>query len=207
MAKNEYFRDALKNFTHTAASGGAIAHLADLGYAPREIEAMLDFPTPYREIQETFWNHLLEKRVIVEEKSELGKRQEKVRFVTDYNAYGGKSFRKVVEYEEGAEDQPDPGAFLPIRYNRAAYGEFPAFLEEYCGENAYVSCDFGRQDKAFFEPLNEKQHLYMEGVPWRRKTVWHRLDGRMREILAVLYGKSGYHGIILLLEKKEQVIF
>jgi hypothetical protein len=80
-------------------------------------------------------------------------------------------------------------------------------LREYCGENAYASCDFGRQGEAFFQPLTDKQRLYVEGVPWRKKPVWHRLDGRMAEILAVLYEKSDYHGWIILLDKREQIEF
>jgi hypothetical protein len=59
----------------------------------------------------------------------------------------------------------------------------------------------------FLEPLTEKQRLYMEGVPWKRKIVWHLLEQRMLKILPVLYEQSSYHGTLLLLQKKEQFIF
>jgi hypothetical protein len=61
--------------------------------------------------------------------------------------------------------------------------------------------------EVFLKPLAESQRLYMEGIPWERKEVWHLLDQRMAGILTTLYGQSAYHGTILLLEKEEQVIF
>jgi hypothetical protein len=204
---DKIFQDVLANFTYAAASGDAIVHLADAGYTPQEIKKMLDFPTPYERVQETFWNYLLEKGIIVEDKSELGKRQEKVHFVTDYDSYGHKSFRRVVEYEERESSVLDLDTFRQVTYNLAAHGTFAAFLKEYCTSDSYVSCDFGMMTESFLEPLTEKQCLYMEGVPWKRKIVWHRLDYRMMEILPVLYEQSSYHGTLLLPEKKEQIDF
>jgi hypothetical protein len=204
---DKFFRDALANFTYDVASGGAITHLADIGYTPQEIKKMLDFPTPYERVQETFWNYLLEKRIIVEEKSELEKKQEKVHFVTDYDSYGRKSFRQVVEYEESGLPVPDFDTFCQVTYVQAAHGRFASFLKEYCTSDAYVSCDFAQRTASFLEPLTEKQRLYMEGVPWKRKIVWHRLNQRMMEILPALYEKSSYHGTLLLLQKKEQITF
>jgi hypothetical protein len=204
---DKIFRDALANFTYDVASGGAIKHLAELGYTPQEIKPMLDFPTPYERVQETFWNYLLEKRIIVEEKSELEKKQEKVHFVTDYDSYGRKSFRRVVEYEENGLPALDFNTFRQIAYAPAVHGAFASFLKEYCTLNTYVSCDFGLRTASFLAPLTEKQRLYMEGVPWKRKIVWHQLNQRMIEILPVLYEQSSYHGTLLLLQKNEQIAF
>lgn len=46
MAEQEYFKSALSDFTYEAASGGAIRHLADLGYTVKQISGQLSFPTP-----------------------------------------------------------------------------------------------------------------------------------------------------------------
>jgi hypothetical protein len=216
-----FFQNALHNFTFDVASGGAIAHLADLGYTPREIQGMLDYPTPYERVREAFRDYLLKEKIIVEEKSDLGKRQEKVSFVEEYDSYGRKSFRRVVEYA-GAETAGDVDSFRALTYTENLFGPFPAFLKEYCCEgmdeenakNAYVSCDFGlrmkraqKEYEAFIKPLAEGQRSYIEDILWERKMVWHLLNRRMREILAVLYAQSDYHGTILLLDKKEQVEF
>jgi hypothetical protein len=202
-----FFQDALSNFTHDAASGGAIAHLAELGYTPQEIKEMLDFPTPYERVQESYWKYLLENQIIVENSSELGRRKERVRFVTDHDSYGRTSFRKVVEQEKGENLVTDTAAFQKITYTPGIYGAFPSFLNGYCTKEAYVSCDFGLRNYEFPDALTEKQRQYMEGVPWKRKVVWHLLNQRMKEILAVLQEQSSYHGSILLLQKREEIMF
>ena len=46
MGEQEYFKNALSNFMFEAASGGAIRHLADLGYTVKQISKKLEFPTP-----------------------------------------------------------------------------------------------------------------------------------------------------------------
>jgi hypothetical protein len=184
MGENKYFREALKNFTYDSASGGAIEHLANLGYLPQEIEKMLDFPTPYRQIQENYWNYLVKNKIIVEEKEELARGRKKEYFVTDHDSYGRKTFRQVVEYEDNEISQ------------------------------GYVTCDFGlrlnrspEEYQFFLKPLDEKQRLYMEGVPWKRKVVWHRMDRRMTEILTILRERSDYHGTLLLPGQNEPVTF
>jgi hypothetical protein len=222
MDENNTFRDALSNFTFDVACGGAIAHLADCGYMPQEIHKMLDFPTSYERVQETFWKNYLKKKIIAEEKSELGKSREKVSFVTDYDAYGHMSLRKVVEYEEEQIQETDLDEFQTSTYNPDTHGLFSSFLREYCCEaideenavSAYVSCDFGlrmrrspEEYEKFLSPLTGELRIYMEGMPWRRKVVWHQLNKRMTEIITILYEQSAYHGTILLLDKKEQINF
>jgi hypothetical protein len=174
LGENKYFREALKNFTYDSASGGAIEHLAGLGYLPQEIEKMLDFPTPYRQIQEYYRDYLVKNKIIVEEKEELSAGRKKEYFVADYDSYGRKTFRQVVEYEKEAV------------------------------AGTYVSCDFGLRMRAdpdgfakFIEPLNDKQRMYIEGIPWRQKIVWHLMDQRMTEIINILREKSGYHCTII----------
>ena len=55
MAEQEYFKSALSDFTYEAASGGAIRHLADLGYTVKQISGQLSFPTPFARVQKTVW--------------------------------------------------------------------------------------------------------------------------------------------------------
>ena len=99
MAKQEYFKTALSNFTYEAASGGAIRHLADLGYTVKQIAAQISFPTPYERIQKTVWEHFLDTHVILEEEPGSGKQRETAAYVRDYDAYGRASFRRVSDRE------------------------------------------------------------------------------------------------------------
>jgi hypothetical protein len=213
MDDNNTFREALKNFTFDVACGGAIEHLADCGYIPQEIQKMLDFPTSLELVQETYWKHCVKKKIIAEDKSELGKRLEKVSYVTDYDAYGHMSLRKVVEYGEGDDMEADTDDFCKTAYDPAVHGNFSAFIEENEG-NTYVSCDFGIRKmrsaadyESFLSPLTDEQRFYMEGIPWKRKKVWHCMNRRMSGIITTLYEYSEYHGELLLLDKQEEIHF
>jgi hypothetical protein len=222
MDENDIFRETLKNFTFDVAGGGAIEHLADCGYTPQKIHGMLDYPVPYAQVQEAYWKYCLKHKIIVEEKSDLWKRRENVDYVTEYDSYGHKSLRRVVEYEEDDAAVPEPDDFRTVAYDPAVHGTFGSFLKEYCcpggdqksAGNAYASCDFGlrlyrapEEYENFLSPLTEEQRLYMKDILWKRQLVWHQLDQRMMGILVTLYEQSSYHGIILLLHKKEEIFY
>jgi len=75
MQKNTFFQEALADFAQEAANGGAIRHLADLGYTVRQIEAALDFPASHERVQRAVWEHLIQKEVILPEAPGSGGRQ------------------------------------------------------------------------------------------------------------------------------------
>lgn len=75
-------------------------------------------------------------------------------------------------------------------------------------ETAYLSCDFGIPDSPAAQAialLNGRQQEYLEGIPWPRHRVYHRLDHRMKEILCSLYGQHAYEGICYFLSCKEKL--
>jgi hypothetical protein len=231
MGEKDIFREALNNFTFDVASGGAIAHLADLGFTPSEIQKRLDFPTPYEQVREAYLKWLLDKKIIVEDRAEFGRRQEKRHFVTEYDDYGHKSFRLVVEHGDEDMTESDPEKFENVCFAPNVHGSFGDFLKCYCCgdsngntgkvsasdvKNAYVSCNFGIRAKhspqkysAFLAPLEKDSRLfhYVDDIPWQPKEVWHLLDERMRGIIAILYEQSSYHGTILLFDKRQQIQF
>ena len=51
--RQKYFDEALSDFVHDAASGGAIRHLVDLGYSLTQIMQALSYPTPRERVQKT----------------------------------------------------------------------------------------------------------------------------------------------------------
>ena len=53
------FQNALSNFVHDVASGGAVRHLADAGYSISEIAAQLDYPLPKEKIAAVIWEHFV----------------------------------------------------------------------------------------------------------------------------------------------------
>jgi hypothetical protein len=182
-------------------------------------------------VREAYLKWLLDKKIIVENKAEFGRRQEKRHFKTEYDAYGHKSFRLVVEQGEEDMTESDPEKFENVCFAPDVHGCFGDFLKCYCcGDsngntgkvsasevrNAYAACDFGLRAKrsseeyaAFLAPLEKEPRLlhYVEDIPWQRKVVWHLLDDRMRGIISILYEQSSYHGTILLFHKRQQIQF
>ncbi len=203
MSDQKYFQNALSNFIFEAAVGGAIRHLTDLGCTVSEIMERLYIPTPYERVQKAVWQRLLDTGVLLMEEPGNENRREKITYVRDYDRYGKPSFRRVV---------------TPVTYSFAEKGmtwressmdgnrDIAVFLKEKCMENgemfSFVSCDFGlRLSDQSRNPLNldviwEKTHReYIRGLPWEKRLYYHRLDKRMREIIAALYNGGEYHGI------------
>lgn len=212
MAKQDYFKEALSNFTHEAASGGAIRHLADLGYSVEQITKRLSFPTPYERVQKTVWEHLFDAEVLLAAEPGSENQQEKVTYVKDYDKYGRISFRRVASKNSAA------GAVFwkEYRYTEAKDGDLPVYISNKCRENgeetAYVSCDFGLRMRDFpvftasLAALEEGHREYILGLPWEEKVVYHRLNQKMREIIADLHKNGGYHGTCYFMKLGEKVV-
>lgn len=214
MGENAYFRNALANFTHEAANGGAIRHLADLGYSVRQIADRLDFPVPYEKLQNEVWEHLLGTGAILQGRPGCV-REDKSVYVREYDRYGKTSFRRIVEPgEEDAicwqeqivkRDEAFPAKKL--------YSMLRARQEENGIDNSYLSCDFGmlmqrepERYHAMLQALEEKQREYISGLPWGNKRFYHRLDSSMMNILMCLYTEALYQGECCFRKTKEVII-
>lgn len=212
MSEQSFFQNALSNFTHEVASGGAIRHLTDLGYTVKQISEQLDFPTPFERVQRQVWERLLETETVLTEEPGSS-HKEKADYVREYDKYGRASFRRVVETP----------AELPVVHWRD--------LEISCGEKenirnllqnriskngedcSYAACEFGllvRRDPQRFltllQVLDERQREYVEGLPWEARRVYHKLDSRMLEIVLQLSVKGLWQGQCYFLKTGERVL-
>ena len=218
MSQPDYFKNALANFTHEAASGGAIRHLADLGYTVDQITKQLTFPTPRERVRRQVWERLLDTGVILLEEPGSGKQREKAVYVEERDPYGRTSFRRVAEAG---------GAQKPVLWRERLFikedGEsqskgrrLAAFLAEKCAENgedkSYCSCSFGlwlEQDPDCFasvmELLDRRRREYIQGLLWEKRVCYHRLDTRMKEIVVRLCEQEKYSGVLYFLNTEEKV--
>ena len=210
MSEQSFFQNALANFTHEVASGGAIRHLADMGYTVKQISERLDFPTPLECVQRQVWERLLETEVILVEEPGSN-HKEKADYVREYDKYGRASFRRVVEVfpEMSVIHWRD----LEIE---AGEKEVRSFLLKKIAENgemySYAVCEFGltarREPRRFQEllkALDERQREYVEGLPWEAKRVYHRLDSRMLEIVLRLSVEGLWQGECYFLKTGERM--
>lgn len=214
MAEQDYFRSALSNFTYEAANGGAIRHLADLGYTVKQIREKLTFPTSWERLQRAVWDRLLDTGVLLLEEPGSGRERVKAAYVVDHDKYGRTSFRLASAPSKEADRKP------VLWRERTFEGDsgkgLAGYLAEKCrtnGEEAsYISCDFGLQSRreesefrAAMEILNAGERDYILGLPWENRRCYHRLDQRMREIAVRLYESGRYHGNCYFLKSEERV--
>lgn len=212
MKEQEYFKQAISNFTYESACGGAIRHLADLGYSIRKIMERLDFPVPYERVQKTVLEHFLETGVLLLEEPGKGKIREEVAYVKEYNQYGKASFRKVVTQKK------DAGIihFKERYFESNQYGNFWGYFMEKCRENemnGYVSLDFrtkaasGISVKEILQVLDASQQDYIQGLYEKEeRMVYHRLDTPVRDIIIRLYENNNYHGKCYFIKTEEMII-
>ena len=226
MQENRYFHKALSDFTHASASGGAIRHLTDLGYTVKQISERLDFPTPYERVQRDVWERLKENGVILSEEPGSGGRKEKVNYIQERDRFGRTSFRRVTE-EACAETvrgwkelcitiAADRTRAEVVSGNKAAGRDIFDLLQEKVRENgeaySYASCDFGLaamkasgQLQDMLSVLEAKPREYVEGLPWERQRVYHRMNSRMMEILTQLCLAGQYQGECFFLKTEEKI--
>ena len=214
MGEQDYFRNALSDFTYEAASGGAIRHLADLGYTARQICGKLTYPTPYERVRRTLWQHLNDSGVGLTREPGDGLQSAKPSYRVAHDRFGRASF--CMERQAEAAGGGGVLSLRERRYSAETCGDLAAYLDRECGlggeEKAYVSCDFGLHDRredgtyeAQLQALNTRQREYIEGLLWEDRICYHRLDRRMREIVARLYAQGLYHGYCYFLIQREKV--
>jgi len=167
----KYFEEALSDFIHDAASGGAIRHLVDLGYSVEQISRTLSYPTPRKRIQQTVYRYMLESGLI---RKSLRSEDSMCR-----TAEGGeRRFRSVR---------------LSVGNREKLYRYVHEKIKENGEEDSYLSCPFGiwlRRDGVTGEEglrerlacLNKREQDYITGIPWEGSLVYHRLTSRMQEI-------------------------
>lgn len=156
------------------AGGGAVRHMADLGYNVDRIRESLDYPLSRDQIRDILWKYYVDTgRILLKEPSGDQPRT-KVTYVKETGAYGRTSFRRVEEPIVG-----DPA--LPAGRERGSDPKDPV---------SYLPCDFGiqraRDEAAFLERLSSLDPAdrdYVSDLPWPRARVWHVADERMRRIL------------------------
>ena len=162
--ENAAFEQALSDFIHDFASGGAIRHLADAGFSVTEIAERLSFPTPKEKVAAEVWKYYLEtgKVRLEEPANQSAETIRKVTYVKEQNAYGRVSMRQVVE-----EIPVEPRTYVACDFGKRLYQDREGFLQRLSG-------------------LSDREKQYILDLPWPLQTVYHIADERIQMIMKKL---------------------
>lgn len=150
------FNKALSNFINDAAAGGAVRHLADLGYSISEISENIDYPISKEKIAGYMWEHFVSiGKICLDEPQPT---HEKQSFVKEQDAFGRISFRRVKEIVDNSERE-----YIKCDYGRLLYQQDEEFIK-------------------WLKGLPEPDREYIELLPWPLTCVYHELDQRMKRI-------------------------
>lgn len=154
------FNKALSNFINDAAAGGAVRHLADLGYSISQIADNLDYPIPREKIAGYMWEHFVNiGKICLEEPKQT---QDIASFVKEQDSFGRISFRRVVTTVDNSHKQ-----YVKCEFGKLLYKKDEKFLQA-------------------LQKLEEGDKEYIELLPWPLTPVYHELDERMNRIKCMI---------------------
>lgn len=154
------FNKALSNFINDAAAGGAVRHLADLGYSISQIADNLDYPIPREKIAGYMWEHFVNTgKICLEEPKQT---QDIASFVKEQDSFGRISFRRVVTTVDNSHKQ-----YVKCEFGKLLYKKDEKFLQT-------------------LQKLEEGDKEYVDLLPWPLTPVYHELDERMNRIKCII---------------------
>ncbi len=152
-----YFEDALSNFVHDMASGGAIRHLVDMGYSVDRIMEQLDYPTPRKRVEKTVYQYMMESGILIDTLPIEETAMKRSRLKNVSRPFISQRLREQIQ--KNGEDN----AYMQCPFGKWIRENQTEYLEQ-------LSCLTGREKE------------YILGIPWHEDIMYHRLNDRMLEI-------------------------
>ena len=180
---NEYFKEALHNFTSDYAYGSQIRHLYDQGSSIERIKEKLDYPTPIETVYEYLKKYLIDSRIIVFNESDIPSSYQASSYTVEYDSLGRKSFR--LKKERGK----DMNNLLSRSYS-GEIADIPDIL------NCYAHIDLPIPSKSS-DILDGKLKDYCETMPFPAKACFIRLNPSLLDIVNSLYRSGLWKDVII----------
>lgn len=152
-----YFENALSNFVHDMASGGAIRHLVDMGYSVDRIMEQLDYPTPRERVEKTVYQYMMESGMLLDTLPVEETAMKVTRFKNVSRPVISQKLREWLR--KNGEDN----SYMQCPFGKWIKENQMEYLEQ-------LSC------------LTNREREYILGVPWHGEIMYHRLNDRMLEI-------------------------
>ena len=177
----KYFEEALSNFVHDVASGGAIRHLVESGYSVNQIMERLDYPTPRERVEKTVYKYMTESGILL---SQLPATEDMMEKHFHKNPKRAEIRRMLVE---GIEKNGEENSYMLCPFGMLMNKDMDAF-------------------KALLADLTTREQDYILGVPWKENVMYHRLNSRMLEIGVVLAANPEYKYSFYFLRSREMIV-
>lgn len=154
------FNKALSNFINDAAAGGAVRHLADMGYSISQIADNLDYPISKEKIAGYMWEYFVNTgKICLEEPKQT---KDIASFVKEQDSYGRISFRRVTKTVDNSDKQ-----YVKCEFGKLLYKKDEEFLK-------------------VLQALSVDDREYIELMPWPLNPVYHECDDRLNRIKSKL---------------------
>ena len=180
---NEYFKDALHNFTSDYAYGSQIRHLYDQGLSIERIKEKLDYPTPIETVYEYLKKYLIDSRIIVFNESDIPSSTKASSYTVEYDSLGRKSFRL----------QKERGKDMNDLVTRSYLGDITAIPDIL---NCYAHVDLSIASKNS-DILDAKLKDYCCTMPFPKKPCYIRLNPSLLDIVNTLYKAGLWHDVMI----------
>ncbi len=180
---NEYFKEALHNFTSDYAYGSQIRHLYDQGASLERIKEKLDYPTPLETVYEYLKKYLIDSKIIVFTESDIPASFQDSSYTVEYDSLGRKSFRLK---KERGKDMND----LLTRPYLGDIATIPDIL------NCYAHIDLSIASKNS-DRLDGKLKDYCKTMPFPDKPCFIRLNPSLLDIVNSLYKAKLWKDVII----------
>lgn len=178
--KTGYFEAALSDFVFDVAAGGAIRHLVDRGHSVEQIMSELSYPVPRGKVEKAVYRYLSESGILLNRLPDES---------------GEMHIHRM--YEKKKENIPQT---------------LVLWIEKYGEVNSYMECPFGKwiqnDEKRLRQTINcltSREQEYILGIRWEQNVMYHRLNGRMREIGMKLAAHTEREWAFYFLEQKNTI--
>lgn len=175
---NNYFEEALHNFSSDVAYGGQIRHLYDLGYSTAKIQSHIDYPVSYELVRDYLWTYLVKSKKVVFNEHDICPISASAQFRTEYDKYGHKSFRLVETPAHPVSEYSSVNVPSSIDLTNLSH----CFATINCPELKLCS-----DINVYQSILNTKQFEYLSGFPWPEFPVYICLNDSLADILNTLH--------------------
>lgn len=186
--RESYFEAALSDFAFDVAAGGAIRHLTDRGYSVEQMMRELSYPVPRAKVEKAVYRYMTEARILL---AKLPEENENLK-IRCLEAEKGAGFAQRLS--DAIAESGEKNAYMECPFGgwkKKAEKKAVSATDAESGRADRGNCD-GEWLRQTFACLTGREQEYLSGIRWEQDVMYHRMNGRMREIALKLIKNTEY---------------